>query len=62
MNAIIASVVRHLLTLLAGGLLAFGVSEGDAANLVKAVEPVVGGVILYLISQGWSLFDKKKTK
>ena len=56
----IASIVRHLLTLAAGSLLAVGVSEGDADNLIKAAEPVVGGAILYGVSQAWSLLDKKK--
>ena len=56
----VASIVRHLLTLAAGSLLAIGVAEGDADNLVKAAEPVVGGAVLYGISQAWSLFDKKK--
>jgi len=49
-----------LLTLAAGSLLAIGVAESDADNLVKAAEPVVGGAVLYGISQAWSLFDKKK--
>lgn len=60
MPIFIASIVRHLLTLAAGSLLAIGVAESDADNLVKAAEPVVGGAMLYGISQAWSLFDKKK--
>lgn len=56
----LASVIRHLLTLAAGGLLTIGVSEADAHNLVQAAEPVVGGAVLYGISQAWSLIDKKK--
>jgi hypothetical protein len=56
----VASIVRHLLTLAAGSLLAIGVAESDADNLVKAAEPVVGGAVLYGISQAWSLLDKKK--
>jgi hypothetical protein len=51
-----------LLTLAAGGLLGLGVAEDDAHNLVKAVEPVVGGVVLYGVSQAWSLFDSKKKR
>jgi hypothetical protein len=60
MPLFIASIVRHLLTLAAGSLLAVGVNEADADNLVKAAEPVVGGAILYGVSQAWSLLDKKK--
>ena len=60
MPVFLASIVRHLLTLAAGGLLAVGVSEADATNLVKAAEPVVGGALLYGIGQAWSLIDKRK--
>jgi len=57
---IILSVVRHLLTLAAGGLLTVGINESDAANLIEAAEPVVAGAVLYGTAQAWSLFDKKK--
>lgn len=60
MPLIIASIIRHLLTLAAGGLLTVGVSEGDAQNLVKAAEPVIGGALLYGAAQAWSLVEKKK--
>lgn len=60
MPVFLASLVRHLLTLAAGGLLTVGVSEADAHNLVRAAEPVVGGAVLYGVSQAWSLIDKKK--
>ena len=60
MPVFLASLIRHLLTLAAGGLLAVGVNESDATNLVRAAEPVVGGVVLYGVSQAWSLLDKKK--
>jgi len=60
MPLFLASIIRHLLTLAAGGLLAVGVSEADAHNLVNAAEPVIGGAVLYAASQAWSLFDKKK--
>ena len=59
MPIIIASIVRHLLTLAAGSLLAIGVSESDADNLVRAAEPVVGGAILYGASQAWSIVEKR---
>lgn len=60
MPLIIASIVRHLLTLAAGSLLTIGVSEADAHNLVQAAQPVVAGALLYGASQAWSVVDKKK--
>ena len=51
MPILFGSILRHLLTLVAGSLLTVGVSEADADNLVKAVEPVIGGVVLYGASQ-----------
>lgn len=62
MGVFIGSIVRHLLTLAAGGLIVVGVDEKDSANLVKAAEPVVSGVLLYGLSQAWSLFDSKKKR
>jgi hypothetical protein len=58
----IGSIIRHLLTLAAGGLIVVGVDEKDSANFVKAAEPVVSGVLLYGLSQAWSLFDSKKKR
>jgi|TARA_R110000823_G_C15856521_1_gene492740 hypothetical protein len=60
MEIIIASVIRHLLTLVAGGLLTVGVSEAESHQLAEAATPVVSGAILYGVSQVWSLKDKKK--
>ncbi len=62
MPLFLASIIRHLLTLAAGGLLTVGVSEADATNLVHAAEPVIGGAVLYAASQAWSLFDSKKKR
>jgi hypothetical protein len=59
MEIIIASIIRHLLTLVAGGLLTVGVSEADSHQLAEAATPVVSGAILYGVSQVWSLKDKK---
>lgn len=60
MEVVIASVVRHLLTLLAGGLLTIGVSEADTHQLAEAATPVVSGALLYGVSQVWSIKDKRK--
>lgn len=62
MPLFLASIIRHLLTLAAGGLLGIGITETDAQNLVSAAEPVIGGAVLYAASQAWSLIDKKKKK
>ena len=60
MELVIFSIIRHLLTLAGGSLLTIGLSEADAHNLAAAAEPVVGGAVLYGVSQVWSLKDKKK--
>lgn len=60
MPLIIASIVRHLLTLAAGSLLTIGVNEADAHSLAQAAQPVVTGALLYGASQAWSVLDKKK--
>ena len=60
MEIIKASVVRHLLTLVAGGLLTIGVSEAETHQLAEAATPVVSGAVLYGVSQVWSIKDKKK--
>ncbi len=60
MEFIIASVIRHLLTLVAGGLLTIGVSEAESHQLAEAATPVVSGAVLYGVSQVWSIKDKKK--
>lgn len=60
MSPFILSLVRHLLTLAAGGLIGVGISEDDASNLARAAEPVASGIVIYVISQAWSWFDKRK--
>jgi hypothetical protein len=59
MEIVIASIIRHLLTLVAGGLLTVGVSEAESNQLAQAATPVVSGAILYGVSQVWSLKAKK---
>jgi hypothetical protein len=60
MELVIFSVVRHLLTLVAGGLLTIGIGEAESNQLAQAVTPVVSGAVLYGVSQVWSLKDKKR--
>jgi len=59
---IFLSIIRHLLTLAAGSLVTIGVTEVDAAGLVRAAEPVVAGALLYGGAQVWSVVDKKKKR
>lgn len=60
MELVIFSIVRHLLTLVAGSLLTIGVSEADSQNLAQAATPVVSGAVLYGVSQVLSLKNIKK--
>jgi len=60
MELVIFSVVRHLLTLVAGGLLTIGIGDAETNQLAQAVTPVVSGAVLYGVSQVWSLKDKKR--
>jgi hypothetical protein len=60
MNLFLASVVRHLLSALAGSLVYIGVTDHDATSFVQAAEPVVTGAIVYGAVQAWSLVDKKR--
>lgn len=62
MGLLIGSLVRHLLTLLAGGLITVGVSEGDSATFLQSAEPIVSGLVLYGGAQVWSLVNKKKKR
>jgi hypothetical protein len=59
MPVIVASVIRHLLTLAAGSLFTIGISDVDADNFTQALEPVLSGAVLYGIGQIWSIKDKK---
>lgn len=60
MELVIFSIVRHLLTLVAGSLLTIGVSEADTHNLAQAATPVVSGAVLYGVSQVLSIKNAKK--
>lgn len=60
MSLIIQSIVRHVITLVAGGLLTIGVTREQSDDLVKTVTPVAEAAVLYGIAQVWSIKDKKK--
>ena len=59
MKPFVASIVRNILQVLAGALLAYGVNDLDADKWVAASEPIVTGLVLYVFAQVWSLVDKK---
>ena len=60
MSIIIQSIVRHVITLVAGGLLTIGVTREQSDDLVKTVTPVAEAAVLYGIAQVWSIKEKKK--
>ena len=60
MELFVGSIIRHLLTLVAGSLLTIGVGDAEVHNLADAATPVVSGAVLYGISQFWSIKDKKR--
>lgn len=59
MKPFIASIVRNLLQVVAGALVAYGVSSQDANAWVLASEPVITGLALYVIAQAWSFLNLK---
>jgi hypothetical protein len=54
MKPFITSIVRHLLSALAGSLIALGIAEKDAVGFLSASEPIISGVVLYAIAQAAS--------
>lgn len=59
--AYVASLIRHLMTLLAGWLGASGMSDAAAAaeGASGNIEVIAGAVALYAIAQLWSFKQKK---
>ena len=60
MSIIIKSIVRHVITLVAGSLLTIGVTAEQTDDLANSVIPVAEAAALYGIAQVWSIKDKKK--
>lgn len=60
MSIIIQSIVRHVITLVAGSLLTIGVTAEQSEDLANSVIPVAEAAALYGIAQVWSIKDKKK--
>ena len=63
MKVFVASLVRSLLHVIAGALIAKGlISKSDADAWVLASEPVVEGLVLYIIAQSWSFINAANFK
>jgi hypothetical protein len=54
MKPFITSIVRHLLSALAGSLIALGIADNDAHSFLNASEPIVSGILIYIIAQAAS--------
>ena len=62
LSPFIGSIVRHLLTALAGVLVAKGyIDQQVATQAVEANSAIITGLVLYWIAQGWS-FKQKQLK
>jgi hypothetical protein len=59
MKPFIASIVRNLLQVTSGVLLAYGVTKQEASAFVTASEPVITGILLYILAQTWSFINLK---
>lgn len=55
---LIGQVVRHLLTVAAGLLTAYGVSADQATAIVGPATAIIVSIILFLIAQFWSAVSK----
>lgn len=62
MKSILSSFIRNVLQVFAGALMAYGVSESDASEWVKASEPVLSGLLIYVVAQVWSLKNVSNVK
>ncbi len=55
----IGSVVRTLLATIAGLLISIGIPKESVDIFTNSADPILTGVILYIVTQGWSLLNKK---
>ncbi len=56
----VGSVVRHGLTALAGILVGYGVTQGQADEFILSNYEVIMGLIAYALGQGLSFIKTKK--
>ncbi len=60
LNKYLASIVRHLLSASAGVLISIGIPAAQVAAFTGAANPIIVGIVFYLVSQASSLLEKKK--
>jgi len=58
LSAFIGQIIRHLLTLAAGLLTAYGVTAEQQTALVSSATAVIVSLVLFLISQIWAAKSK----
>lgn len=58
----IGSIVRTGLGVVSGALLATGIEEVQVTSFADAAAPIVTGVLMYGLTQVWSLVEKKLKK
>lgn len=58
MNQIVGSVARRILAAAGGVLIAAGLSPEAVAEWSKSSEGILIGLILFALSQGWSIVEK----
>lgn len=56
---VLAQILRHFFTALAGVLLTVGVTVEMQNELVETTVTIIVPILLLLLSQGWSFFQKR---
>lgn len=56
---LVGSLVRHGISALSGALLSIGIQQAAVDSLANALVPILGGVVTYGVSQGWSILEKR---
>lgn len=59
-NRYLQSIVRHVMTVVAGWLAAIGVASETVTAFTDSATQVAIAILIWLLAQGWSLLDKKK--
>ena len=57
---LLGQVIRHLLTLAAGALSAYGVTADQQTALVSSTTAVAVSILVFVIGQGWAYVSKDK--
>lgn len=56
---LLGAVVRHLLTVVGGALLAYGVTQEQLDAAIDSTVAIVISVVITLVALGWSYLSKK---